>query len=195
MVQWRRKDGKWLHMVPFIPTHTNPLNYELHLVHKYYIPTPVFLPGESQGWGTWLAAIYGVSQSRTRLKWLSSSSSIPTHTNPLNYELHLVNIYYLCYRIEYIQFNTSQFRQRERYQGVWDFSLCLLSHTLLPPNTRDYLNPKFHISHSRISLHRFILIYVCIPSQYSTYWLGFASFWPLHWWTSTWTDGITDIFQ
>lgn len=132
MVQWRRKDGKWLHMVPFIPTHTNPLNYELHLV----------------------------------------------------------NIYYLYYRIEYVQFNTSQFRQRERYQGIWDFSLCLLSHTLLPPNNRDYLNPKFHISHSRISLHRFILIYVCIPSQYSTYWLGFASFWPLHWWTSTWTDGI-----
>ena len=38
-------------------------------------PTPVFLPGESQGWGAWWAAIYGVAQSRTRLKWLSSSSS------------------------------------------------------------------------------------------------------------------------
>ena len=35
-------------------------------------PTPVFLPGESQGWGTWWAAVYGVAQSRTRLKWLSS---------------------------------------------------------------------------------------------------------------------------
>ena len=83
-------------------------------------PTPVFLPGESQGWGSlvgccpwghtvghdwatslslscvgegngnplqcsclenprdggaWWAAIYGVAWSRTRLKWLSSSSS------------------------------------------------------------------------------------------------------------------------
>ena len=38
-------------------------------------PTPVFLPGESQGWGVWWAAVYGVAQSRTRLKWLSSSSS------------------------------------------------------------------------------------------------------------------------
>ena len=38
-------------------------------------PTPVFLPGESQGRGAWLAAIYGVAQSRTRLKRLSSSSS------------------------------------------------------------------------------------------------------------------------
>ena len=33
--------------------------------------TPVFLPGESQGPGS----IYGVTQSRTRLKWLSSSST------------------------------------------------------------------------------------------------------------------------
>ena len=38
-------------------------------------PTPVFLPGESHGWEAWWAAIYGVAQSRTRLKWLSSSSS------------------------------------------------------------------------------------------------------------------------
>ena len=32
-------------------------------------------PGESQGRGAWWAAIYGVMQSRTQLKWLSSSSS------------------------------------------------------------------------------------------------------------------------
>ena len=38
-------------------------------------PTPMFLPGESQGWGSWWAALSGVAQSRTRLKWLSSSSS------------------------------------------------------------------------------------------------------------------------
>jgi len=35
----------------------------------------VFLPGESQGWGAWWAAISGVAQSRTRLKRLSGSSS------------------------------------------------------------------------------------------------------------------------
>ena len=34
-------------------------------------PTPVFLPGEFQGWGSLVAAVYGVTQSRTRLKWLS----------------------------------------------------------------------------------------------------------------------------
>ena len=40
-------------------------------------PTPVFLPGEShpRDGGAWGAAVYGVSQSRTRLKRLSSSSS------------------------------------------------------------------------------------------------------------------------
>ena len=36
-------------------------------------PTPVFLPGESQG----RAAIYGVTQSRTQLKRLSSSNKHP----------------------------------------------------------------------------------------------------------------------
>ena len=38
-------------------------------------PTPVFLPGESQGRGAWWAAVYGVTQSRTQLKRLSSSSN------------------------------------------------------------------------------------------------------------------------
>ena len=40
---------------------------------KKWQPTPVFLPGESQGRGS-LAAVYGVTQSRTRLKRLSGSS-------------------------------------------------------------------------------------------------------------------------
>ena len=42
---------------------------------KQWHPTPVPLPGESQGRGTWWAAVYGVPQGRTRLKRLSSSSS------------------------------------------------------------------------------------------------------------------------
>ena len=40
---------------------------------RQWQPTPVFLPGESQGLG-W-TAVYGVAQSRTRLKWFSSNSS------------------------------------------------------------------------------------------------------------------------
>ena len=38
-------------------------------------PTPVFLPGESQGRRSLVGTIYGVAQSWTRLKRLSSSSS------------------------------------------------------------------------------------------------------------------------
>ena len=41
-------------------------------------PTPVFLPGESQGRAAWWAAVYGVAQSRTWLKRLSSSRSSNT---------------------------------------------------------------------------------------------------------------------
>ena len=37
-------------------------------------PTPVFLPGASQGRGAWWAAVYEVAQSWTRLKRLSGSS-------------------------------------------------------------------------------------------------------------------------
>ena len=37
-------------------------------------PTPVFLPGESQWRWSLVGCIYGVAQSRTRLKRLSSSS-------------------------------------------------------------------------------------------------------------------------
>ena len=37
-------------------------------------PTPVFLPGESQGRGSPVGCcVYGVAQSRTRLKWLNSN--------------------------------------------------------------------------------------------------------------------------
>ena len=47
----------------------------LHWKRKWQ-PTPVFLPGESQGGGAWWAAVYGVAQNRTWLKQLSSSSSV-----------------------------------------------------------------------------------------------------------------------
>ena len=40
-------------------------------------PTPVFCVENPRDGGAWWAAVYGVAQSRTRLKWLSSSSSSP----------------------------------------------------------------------------------------------------------------------
>ena len=54
-------------------------------------PTPVFLSGESQGRVARWAAVYGVTQSRTRLKLLSSSSRYliilfsPVYSKKLSY--------------------------------------------------------------------------------------------------------------
>ena len=59
----------------------------MHWRRKWH-PTPVFLPGESQGWGAWWAAVYGVAQSRTRLKRLSSSSSSAGLECSCRIELH-----------------------------------------------------------------------------------------------------------
>ena len=53
-------------------------------------PTPVFLPGESQGRGAWWAAVYGVAQSRTQLKRLSSSSSSSIVTTAQLYSSHML---------------------------------------------------------------------------------------------------------
>ena len=66
-------------------------------------PTPVFLPGESQGreWAWW-ASVSGVAQSRTRLKRLSSSSSSDLAEVFLNIwgnrtkQKHLIFAYWLC---------------------------------------------------------------------------------------------------
>ena len=49
-----------------------PLFTFMHWRRKWQ-PTPVFLPGESQGREAWWAAVYGVAQSRIQLKRLSSS--------------------------------------------------------------------------------------------------------------------------
>ena len=49
--------------------------FHSHALEKEMAPTPVFLPGESQGWGAWWAALYGFAQGQTRLKRLSSSST------------------------------------------------------------------------------------------------------------------------
>ena len=61
-------------------------------------PTPMFLPGESQGRGSLVAAIYGVAQSRTRLKRLSSSSS--SNMNVYIKKIHLaVNLKFMYFNV------------------------------------------------------------------------------------------------
>ena len=51
--------------------------YFFNFMHwrRKWQPSPVFLPGASQGRGAWWAAVYVVAQSWTWLKRLSSSSS------------------------------------------------------------------------------------------------------------------------
>ena len=93
-------------------------------------PTPVFLPGESQGLGTWWAAVYGVGQSRTRLKRLSSSSSSSSSNAPI--QLHL---YQLAQGT--LQWTTQQF-------------LCFpCSHSLCSSPADIYLTTVFRKSFSR----------------------------------------------
>ena len=54
---------------------TEQLHFHFHALDRKWQPTPVFLPGESQGWGEPGGLLSGVTQSWTRLKRLSSSSS------------------------------------------------------------------------------------------------------------------------
>ena len=52
-------------------------------------PAPVFLPGEPQGRGAWWAAVYGVAQSWTRLKRLSSSSMVTSYDKYLTWVISM----------------------------------------------------------------------------------------------------------
>ena len=54
----------------------------------------MFLPGESRGQGSLVATVYGVAQSQTRLKRLSSSSSsIYVEIHESVDEAHILMIY------------------------------------------------------------------------------------------------------
>ena len=55
-------------------------------------PTPVFLPGESQGWRRLVGCRLWVAKSWIRLKWLSSSSSLSLMTLCIVFFLCLINV-------------------------------------------------------------------------------------------------------
>ena len=80
-------------------------------------------PGESQGWGAWWAAVYGVAQSQT---WVSSNSSISPVSDLVcsvpvlifkgNYILalsirHPAQFYSLLDWLSLVWFNCSQYRE------------------------------------------------------------------------------------
>ena len=77
-IPWTEEPGRLQSMQSLRVGHDRATSLSLFTVmhwRRKRQPTPVFLPGESQGRGAWWASIYGVAQSRTRLKQLSSRSS------------------------------------------------------------------------------------------------------------------------
>ena len=76
-IPWMEKHGRLQSMGSLRVGHNSATSLSLftfmHWRRKWQ-PTPVFLPGESRDRGAWWAAVYGVAQSRTRLKRLGSSS-------------------------------------------------------------------------------------------------------------------------
>ena len=76
-IPWTEEPGRLQSMGSLRVGHdwaTSPSLFTFMHWRRKWQPTPVFLPGESQGQRS-LVGCHLFSQSRTRLKWLSSSSS------------------------------------------------------------------------------------------------------------------------
>ena len=71
-IPWTEEPGR-LQSMGVAKSWTWLMDFTLMHWRRKWQPTPVFLPGESQGRGAWWAAVYGIAQSQTRLNWLSSS--------------------------------------------------------------------------------------------------------------------------
>ena len=77
-IPWMEKAGRLQSMESLRVGHnwgTSLLLFTFMHWRRKWQPIPVFLPGESQEWGSLWAAVYGVAQSRTQLKWLSILSN------------------------------------------------------------------------------------------------------------------------
>ena len=100
-------------------------------------PTPVFLPGESQDEGAWWAAVYGVAQSRTRLKRLSSSSSSSM----------LQKIYFKVYSFQMWRITSFSKESRSFSLGI-SFWMCFKEIPLV-----CLTSCMFNLAHSKNSSH------------------------------------------
>ena len=75
-----------------------PFTFHFHALEKEMATHSSVLAWRISGMGAWWAAVYGVTQSRTRLKRLSSSSSI--FVEPILIYLKsiiYINVHCLCY--------------------------------------------------------------------------------------------------
>ena len=78
-IPWTEEPGRLQSMGSVRVGHDRATSLSLSLFtfmhwRRKWQPTPVFLPGESQGRGSLVGCVSGVAQSQTRLKQLSSSS-------------------------------------------------------------------------------------------------------------------------
>ena len=113
---------------------------------RQWQPTPVFLPGESQGRGAWWAAVYGVTQSRTLLKRLSSSSS--GHI-PIQHWNWVWNI-----SLRFFEYNPVQFLLKRIKRSIICNQLsrwyCVISKTVENSSDIYYRNKQPHIPKSQV---------------------------------------------
>ena len=93
--------------------------------------------------GTWVAAVHGVAQSRTRLKWLSSSSHTHTHTHT-----------HTNSHIEFLIPNVVVIRRWSLWEIIrsWGWILHELD---LCPNTRDLREHSYPLSPMENTISQF----------------------------------------
>ena len=125
-------------------------------------PTPVFLPGESPGWGSLVGSVYGVTQSRTRLKWLSSSSSSSSSSvvcGRLSTRIYdsLTQIMFPLTISEEILFHNGLLNLQETYITPWNSPSPvrptkeqITSYLLQSPWWRTYWSWQFTVSFQKV---------------------------------------------
>ena len=82
-------------------------------------PTPVFLPGESQGRGAWWATVYGVAQSRTRLKQLQMQQQHPLSWVTACWQMYFQTFFLSIYLDKSNNFNKCTIPWSEFSKAQW----------------------------------------------------------------------------
>ena len=102
-IPWTEKPGRLQSMVSLVgynwATSLSLFTF-MHWRRKWQ-PTPVFLSGNPRDRGAWWASVYGVAQSQTRLKWLSSNVllGIRTTTSLSIYLAIFLSIHLGCFYV------------------------------------------------------------------------------------------------
>ena len=120
-------------------------------------PTPVFLPGEYQGRGS--LAVYGVAQSQTWLKRLSSSSSINTMNTFIinNYIIFsMFSTVFINVNNKFLKEIISKLIQRVLTLFLWMHEL-VIENKLKKDGTQSFLFPQNATTVNILSRLKFII--------------------------------------